>query len=242
VDGGEPGHRKRLLHLGEVRYPAWLPGPRYLRPLFDRSVHNSRIERIWYDVTEGFGGKWKNLFTDLEANEGLDVDNPSHIWLLQHLFLEQINQDALSWAEAWNNHKLQVPDGHQQTPQEMFFFSMVEDGPRGLNGPRQNIQGGQDELEGEETSLYGVDWEDMENDELMVHHRRYNPAPLYNPFGTAPPSLSEVECTPPNCPLSVEGIHQLNHYLPQVVDVNSRSVLVRRIVWAQALNICRQIP
>ena len=56
-----------------------------------RSVHNSRIERIWYDVTEGFGGKWKDFFTDLEANEGLDVDNQAHIWLLHHLYLDDIN-------------------------------------------------------------------------------------------------------------------------------------------------------
>lgn len=118
---------------------------------------------------------------------------------------------------------------------------MVEDGPRGLNGPRQNRQGGQDGLDGEEAFLYGIDWEDMENDRLMAHHRRHNPTPLNNPFGTAPPSLSEVECTSPNCPLSAEGVRQLNHRLFQVVDVNSRSVLVRRIVWAQALNICRQI-
>ena len=41
---------------------------------FPRSVHNSRIERIWYDITEGFGGKWKDMFTDLEANYGLDVN------------------------------------------------------------------------------------------------------------------------------------------------------------------------
>ena len=165
----------------------------FSQPFLDRSVHNSRIERIWYDVTEGFGGKWKNLFTDLEANEGLDVDNPAHIWLLQHLFLNQINQDSLSWAEAWNNHKLQIRGELQQTPHEMFFFSMIEDGPRGLNGPRQ---GDQDGLEGGDLYLYGVDWEVMEDDELMTNHRYYNPTPPDNPFSTTPSSLSEVECIP----------------------------------------------
>ena len=122
MDGGEPGHRKGFLHLGEVRQLAWLPRLKFLQPFFDRSVHNSRIERIWYDVTEGFGGKWKDLFTDLEANEGLDVDNLAHIWLLQYLFLDHVNRDALAWAEAWNIHKLQMRDGGQKSPQEMFFF------------------------------------------------------------------------------------------------------------------------
>ena len=69
--------------------PSHIPFP------FHRSVYNSQIERVWYDVTKGFGEKWKEFFTDLEANEGLDVDNPAHLWLLHHLFLNNINQDAL---------------------------------------------------------------------------------------------------------------------------------------------------
>ena len=211
-----------------------------------RSVHNSRIERIWYDVTEGFGGKWKDFFTDLEANEGLDVDNPAHIWLLHHLFLDEINQDALIWAEAWNNHKLQIRGEPQQTPQEMFFFSMLEDGPRGLNGPRSQ-SGGEgdpdpDGLEdGEDLSAFGIDWEDMDDEVLMEHHHHHNPIMPDNPFSTAPSTLSEVVCTPPNCPLPDESVHQLDHCLSQVLSVHSRSMLVRRTVWVEALHVCSQI-
>jgi hypothetical protein len=239
VDGREPGWRKRFLHLGKVRQFIQLYRPQFPKLICIRSVHNSRIERIWYDVTEGFGGKWKDFFTDLEANEGLDVDNPAHIWLLHHVFLDDINGDALSWAETWNTHKLQIQGEHQQTPQEMFFFSMFEDGPRGLNGPRQNRE---DEVGGgEDISLYGVDWEDMEDEALMMHHHQHNPTPLDNPFSTAPTTLSEVECTPPDSPLSVEGIHQLDYYLPQVVDIHSRSMLIRRTIWVEALRFCNQI-
>jgi hypothetical protein len=211
-----------------------------LRAFCNRSVHNSRIERIWYDVTEGFGGKWKNFFTDLEANEYLNVNNPAHIWLIHHLFLDQINLDALAWAEMWNNHKLQIRGEHQQTPQEMFFFSMLEDGPRGLNGPHQNREDG---LEGEDVSLYGVDWEVMEEEDepLTTHHHRHNSVLLNNPFSTAPSTLSEVECTPPDRPLSPEGIRQLDHRLSQRLDVNSRSMLVRRTIWINALQVCHQI-
>lgn len=208
-----------------------------------RSVHNSRIERIWYDVTEGFGSKWKDFLTDLEANEGLDVNNPAHIWLLHHLFLDDINKDALTWAEVWNNHKLQIRGEPQQTPQEMFFFSMLEDGPRGINGPRsQNREGDLDEFnEGEDISTFGIDWEEMNNGALMEHHHRHNPIQLDNPFTTAPSTLSEVVCTPPDCPLLAEGVYQLDHHLSQVVDVNSHSMLVRRTIWVEALRICSQI-
>ncbi|KAJ7302577.1 hypothetical protein DFH08DRAFT_722877, partial [Mycena albidolilacea] len=40
--------------------------------VFLRSVHNTRIERLWYDVTHGFGKKWKVFFLDLETNHGLN--------------------------------------------------------------------------------------------------------------------------------------------------------------------------
>ena len=69
------------------------------------SVHNTRIERLWYDVTHGFGLKWKNFFIDLEAHCHL---NPSHIWLLHHLFMSTINADAEAWVHSWNNHTMQL--------------------------------------------------------------------------------------------------------------------------------------
>lgn len=206
-----------------------------------RSVHNSRIERIWYDVTEGFGSKWKNFFTDLEANEGLDVNNPAHIWLLHRLFLDGINQDALAWAEAWNNHKLQIRGEPQQTPHEMFFFSMLEDGPRGLSGPSSegaDLDGLED---GEDVTTFGIDWEDMDNEALMEHHHQHNSFQADNSFSTPPSTLSEVICTPPNCPLSDEGIHQLDYYLTHALNSNSHSMLIRRNVWVEALRICTQI-
>ena len=240
MDGREPGRRKGFLYLGEVRPSTQYTCLRYL--WFTRSVHNSRIERIWYDVTEGFGGKWRDFFTDLEANEGLDVNNPAHIWLLHHLFLGEINKDALTWAEAWNHHKLQIRGERQQTPHEMYFFSMLDDGPRGLNGPR--FQGGDGRLDGlddgEDLSAFGVDWEVMDDEALMEHHYRHNPTPLDNPFG-APPTLSEVICTPPGCPLPPGSTHQLDSHLSRVSDVDSHSMLVRRTVWVEALRICSQI-
>ncbi|KAJ7796811.1 hypothetical protein B0H14DRAFT_2390310, partial [Mycena olivaceomarginata] len=72
------------------------------------SVNNTRIERLWYDVTHGFGFKWKKFFFDLEVNHGLNPSIAAHIWLLHHLFLHCIDQDAQEWAEAWNSHNLQI--------------------------------------------------------------------------------------------------------------------------------------
>ncbi|KAG2045915.1 hypothetical protein BDR06DRAFT_1015191 [Suillus hirtellus] len=60
---------------------------------WDRSVHNVRIERLWCDLTSGFG--LEGLFQCLEAHKGLDPDLESHMWLLHHLFLDAIDEDAL---------------------------------------------------------------------------------------------------------------------------------------------------
>jgi hypothetical protein len=45
-----------------------------------RSTCNTRIECLWYDFTNGVGGKWKEFFIDLEINHGL-LGLPSHILL-----------------------------------------------------------------------------------------------------------------------------------------------------------------
>ena len=118
---------------------------------------------------------------------------------------------------------------------------MLEDGPRGLNRSHQNREGDQDGLEAGNISLYGVDWEDMEDGLLMTHHHQHNPILLSNLFSSAPSILSEVECTPPDCPLLAEGIYQLSYYLSQVVDVNLRSMLICRPLWIEALVIRNQI-
>ncbi len=68
-----------------------------------RSVHNTRIERLWYDVTHGFGRKWKDFFWDLEIQHGLNVSFRSHKWLLRHLFLKGLNEDAQDWAAMPTN-------------------------------------------------------------------------------------------------------------------------------------------
>ncbi|KAJ7073444.1 hypothetical protein B0H15DRAFT_740062, partial [Mycena belliarum] len=52
------------------RVPRGAAGFIHLGPV--RIVHNTRIERMWYDVTHGFGHKWKKFFTDLEVQHGLN--------------------------------------------------------------------------------------------------------------------------------------------------------------------------
>ncbi|KAJ6477881.1 hypothetical protein C8R47DRAFT_984653 [Mycena vitilis] len=91
-----------------------------------RSVHNTRIERLWYDVTHGFGQKWKKFFMDLEVHHGLNPQVPAHVWLLHHLFLHHINADAQEWAEAWNSHHLNLRGERNRSPRDIFHFASAD--------------------------------------------------------------------------------------------------------------------
>ena len=51
-----------------------------LKPvLAGRSVHNTRIERLWREVHRVVGQHFKDIFYSLEESEMLDVDNPADI-------------------------------------------------------------------------------------------------------------------------------------------------------------------
>jgi hypothetical protein len=210
---------------------------------FYRSVHNTRIERLWYDVTHGFGQKWKNFFIDLETHHGLNPHIPAHIWLLHHLFLDAINEDAQEWATAWNAHKLELRGeprglGHR-SPNDIFFFSMLEDGPRGLG---QAVPAPWDDNIGD-LATYGIDWDSLDDIRLMNHFLDHNPQEWEeeNPFTTSPTTLSHVPCDPPQTPFAQDALQLLMAHLQNLVDIHSRSMQTRRLVWTQALLFCRQL-
>ncbi|TFK79763.1 hypothetical protein K466DRAFT_505048 [Polyporus arcularius HHB13444] len=204
--------------------------------IWGRSVHNTRIERLWFDVTIGFGGKWKTFFLELEHYDGLDVDLPAHIWLIHHLFLHAINQDAQEWSAIWNAHGLHIRGEQTASPHELFLFGVAEHGARGLSHlvrppPEEPI---------EDIVNYGVDWEVLQDPILMRHHREHNRdvggAPPANT--TVPSHLSEVTCDPPRCPLHVDVVSMLNQHLSHHFDLASRDMVLRRQLWRSALAFC----
>ena len=205
-----------------------------------RSVHNTRIERLWYDVTHGFGQKWKNFFTDLEAHEHLNPSQPHHIWLLHFLFLDALNEDCQEWVETWNSHVMQIRGERNRSPRDIFLFSLLQDGPRGLafssQPPDEDIA---------DPATYGIDWEVADDPTLMAHLLEHNPQEWEdeNPFqaGRAPPSLSEVRCEEPGCPFTDAEVDYLRRELVIHVDCSSRSMVVRRLVWRKAYEICSHI-
>jgi len=181
--------------------------------IWGRSVHNTRIERLWVEVTRDFGSKWKEFFYQLEAECGLDPDSTGHIWLLHHLFLDAVNEDAHQWTALWNEHKIQVKGGRRRSPREIFFTSLLQDGPRGLqlNTP--------DHTAFEQGS--SVD--------------RLAPT---NPFSAERPSFSQVDVEVPGCLLNDGELHEFEGWLQAQVDTSIRCMSYRKSVWVDALQFC----
>lgn len=180
---------------------------------------------------------------DLEANHGLDPNNPSHIWLLHTLFLPSIQQDTQEWSESWNSHKLQVRRRRQRSPRDMFLFGMFEEGVRGLT-PLNPPTPPNDDITVDDLSGYGIDWEVVDNPQLMSHLHSQNPQDTHdNPFvpASTPARLSEVICDPPNCPFASDELQLFQERLCSTVDTSSRDMNVRRLVWQAALDLAAQI-
>jgi hypothetical protein len=207
--------------------------------LLSRSVHNIRIERLWVDVTAGFLRKWKDFFLDLELHEGLDVELDTHVWLLHHLFLPEIDADAQEWAGAWNSHKLGMRDRRSCTPNEMYFFGMIQEGPRGI-GLVDDVPPSREDL-----AVYGVDWEILNDQQIRTHHDEANgtnPAVddviFDNPFQRAPEHFPHVEVEEPWCPLSAAEVD----YLDAQLNWDEGNAISYRLRWVIALDICTQFP
>ena len=139
-----------------------------------RSVHNIRIERLWVDFTACVGAKWKSFFQDLQAYDNLNPYIPLHIWLLHHLFLDSINQDIADWIGAWNNHVMTITGQYSRSPCDMFFFGLIEDGPRGLGMAADGDNSEDEDIADNDIAGYGIDWEDLEDARIRAHHDAAN--------------------------------------------------------------------
>ncbi|KAF9470632.1 hypothetical protein BDN70DRAFT_982382 [Pholiota conissans] len=164
--------------------------------IWGRSVHNVRIERLWVDVTAQVGATWANLFGMLEIHHGLDINDAHHIWLLQFLFLPTINQDLTFFAEAWNEHKIQIKDGPNRSPIDMFNFDMLVHGVRGSDLTEA--------MSAEELEEYGIDWEGLQDDRLLhslqMNNEAHEGATSWIGQPGPPEHLNEVLVDSPHAP------------------------------------------
>jgi len=193
--------------------------------MYGRSVHNTRIERLWLDFTQGIGGKWKDFFIDLESHHELLPDLPAHIWLLHWLFLDAINDEIQGWADAWNHHRISLRGEANCSPRELFLFSIAEDGVRGVEHMDN------DEIVDPDT--YGIDWE-VDNNPILRRHFLENNSSQGEDFTDSTTVICEVA----GCPLTEDAVHELEARLEIHVNSSSKNMTARRFIWQVALEIC----
>ncbi|KAJ7673057.1 hypothetical protein DFH06DRAFT_1266812 [Mycena polygramma] len=158
---------------------------------------------------------------------------------IERLWVNWTNGDAQEWADAWNSHKITMEGQKKQSPREMFTFGLLEQGPRGIG----HLLPAEEEAV-TDFARFGVDWE-AQTVPGIVNHLANNNAEDWdstNPF-TAYSTLahmSEVIVEPPHCPFTAEQIAALDAELALVANVRSREMSVRKVVWQEALAICRR--
>ena len=88
-----------------------------------RSVHNSRIERLWRDVFQSCTILYYNIFHTMEAMNELSVDSEVHLFCLHFVFLPIINLSLRAFQDAWNNHPMQSESG--LSPNQLWLQGMA---------------------------------------------------------------------------------------------------------------------
>ena len=202
----------------------------------DRSVHNVRIERLWVDVTVQVGAFWAEMFTELELRHGLNINNAHHVWLLHHLFLPIINHQLEFFAASWNQHRIQIRNGPNRSPADMFGFDMLVHGVRGDQLPEE-------ELNEAELEVYGVDWEALRDEQLLQSQRDNNLreegwSSWVGSIGP-PQQLNEVSVEPPSGGLLVHEVGLLDQALQPLMDDMADNNIIA--LWAHALAYARVI-
>ena len=79
-----------------------------------------RIERLWRDVKGKVIEFYKTLFFTFER-EGLNVDNIWHIFTLQYMFMNRIQENLDDFKSIWNNHPIETE--HNRTPIQLILLA-----------------------------------------------------------------------------------------------------------------------
>ena len=118
-----------------------------------RSVHNSRIERLWRDVTRSVSSSFIELFHELEQQGYLNPDNDTDLFALHFVFIPRINRALEQFTAAWNNHRLSTENN--LTPIQLYTVYSVgselfnEQDVTNLEGDSGDVQSDVDVVEEE---------------------------------------------------------------------------------------------
>ena len=91
--------------------------------LAGRSIHNTRIERLWRDVHRVVGSRFKNIFESLEYSGELDLDDPLDLWVLHTIFLPIINRSLQTFQTTWDFHR--STSAQEKSPHRQYLEGLA---------------------------------------------------------------------------------------------------------------------
>lgn len=85
------------------------------------STHNQRIERLWVDVFKDVSNVYHNLFTTMERQQILDIDDDIHMFALHTVYVPLIQTKLDQFRAQYNCHGLSTE--HGRTPLQLWTAS-----------------------------------------------------------------------------------------------------------------------
>jgi len=141
------------------------------------------------------------------------------------------------WAKTWNNHTLARRGGHHQSPNQMYLHGMLQHGLRGVAIEEEEL---------EDIEAFGIDWDDLEHNNLRTHHDLHNqlePTPNTtndnsNPFVLGHPvHLSHIFVSDPRCPFTEEQVQIFSEQLAHLPHFSADDMHSRRLLWIDSLHL-----
>jgi hypothetical protein len=111
------------------------------------------------------------------------------------------------FAQSWIEHHIQIREGPNCSPVDMFGFDQLVHGVRGDQLPH-------DGMAEEELEVYGIDWEALTDERILTSHQNNNDiredSSSWLGRVRPPDNLNEVQVNTPTAPLHLEEIQQID--------------------------------
>ncbi len=87
-----------------------------------KGVHNQRIERLWVDVYLGVVCIYYSVFTYLELQSLLNIEDNIDIFVLHFVFKPRINRHLEDFVQGWTCHKLRTEKS--MSPNQLWIMGL----------------------------------------------------------------------------------------------------------------------
>jgi hypothetical protein len=144
--------------------------------------------------------------------------------------LGAINDDVQEWVESWNHHRISLRGEVDRSPRDLFVFGIIQGGVRGMDTSVD-----EDVVD---PDTYGVDW-DVHEDPTMREYLAEQYAIHGDEENIEDPLDDEYDVAIP--PFSDDFVNGLEERLSHQINLSSRNMTIRRLIWETALRICCDI-